>query len=88
MDSTVVFWIICVSNVHACLVCFRASSLNQMNNLLSEQLKEATNVNGQLQKDIEKMSAEWQRQKSELENMEAEWREEERVCHNTYLLSE
>ena len=50
-----------------------------MNTLLSDQLKEATTVNGQLQRDIEKMSSEWQRQKAELENMESEWRDEERV---------
>ena len=58
-----------------------------MNTLLSDQLKEATNVNAQLQRDIEKMSSEWQRQKTELENMESEWREEERAF-NEYFSNE
>ena len=51
---------------------FRSASLQHVNNMLREQLEQATSANQQLTLDIQKLTADWNKAREELEARDEE----------------
>ena len=81
------FQLLCVQDDHKCLsgsvfsddssvFCFlvtcRSASLQHVNNMLREQLEEATSANQQLTLDIQKLTVDWNKAREELEARDEE----------------
>ena len=57
---------------HAHVTFFRSASLQHVNNMLREQLEQATSANQQLTLDIQKLTADWNKAREELEARDEE----------------
>lgn len=55
-----------------CLINCRSASLQHVNNMLREQLDQATSANQQLTLDIQKLTADWNKAREELEARDEE----------------
>ena len=59
-------------NKTLCNIFYRSASLQHVNNMLREQLEQATSANQQLTLDIQKLTADWNKAREELEARDEE----------------